>query len=262
MNTTFNIKRLGLLLKGYFIENKQRELTTWGIITIAFIFAHEKTIFYLILFIGGILFATRLFKNLSNTPNAIQYLILPATQTEKLVASILLNTVYYLVMTLAVYIIGNLIGYGIYHLSILPSFINEPYFSNTFNLFSTIKTKSVMINGHFLKETMSYQFSLWILLRKFAFVQSLFMFGALFFKRNSIVKTLLALSAIGFVLLIIELILLKITFGTFHLNSSIIKPETGDFLVDSNYFVRVYGQYLLIPFFWVASYFRLTEKEV
>ena len=40
MNTTLDINRLGLLLRRFFIENKQRELIFWGITVVVFTLMH------------------------------------------------------------------------------------------------------------------------------------------------------------------------------------------------------------------------------
>ena len=103
MNKTLNINRLGLLLKRYFIENKQRELTFWGIATVVFMIMHQSQAVTMFLFIAGFIFASRTFKIFGFTPGGMHYLLIPATHLEKLVTNILLSTVYYFGMFLLTY---------------------------------------------------------------------------------------------------------------------------------------------------------------
>jgi len=53
MNTTLNINRIGLLLKRFFIENKQRELTFWGITIIIFMLMHQTESVAMFLYVTG-----------------------------------------------------------------------------------------------------------------------------------------------------------------------------------------------------------------
>jgi hypothetical protein len=98
----------------------------------------------------------------------------------------------------------------------------------------------------------------------FLIVQSIFFLGSIYFKRNQILKTCLALTVIAVFLLFLSafemkyFVIDKITEMQVSRNISlsddkfmeIIKVTTGIFY------------YLLIPYLWVTSYIRLTEKEV
>ncbi|MFT3753509.1 MAG: hypothetical protein QM800_11765 [Paludibacter sp.] len=116
MNTTLNINRLGLLLKRYFTENKQRELTFWGITTVVFTLMHlagsqEKAIsVQMFLYISGFIFAARSFKFFNFTPGGMHYLLIPATHLEKLTTAILLSIFYYFAMILLTYTAGTILG--------------------------------------------------------------------------------------------------------------------------------------------------------
>ena len=43
MNTTFSFNRLGLLLKRFFVENSQKELTFWAISLVIFMLIQNPT---------------------------------------------------------------------------------------------------------------------------------------------------------------------------------------------------------------------------
>lgn len=259
MNTTFNINRLGLLLKRYFTENKQRELTFWGITTVVFTLMHlagskDKAISVeMFLYISGFIFAARTFKIFNFTPSGMHYLLIPATHLEKLTTSIILSTFYYFAMIIITYIIGTALGTTIGNFFFN---LNNPI---QFALFQS--NPDFMVNGHSIYNSGPSLLNTFI---SFAGIQAIFMLGSIYFKGNAVGKTMLTFIALTIVLGLIELFLLKVTFGTYHLDGQMlnlsITPDhnmfTG-FEIAGNIF-----KYALIPFFWVVTYFRLTEKEV
>jgi hypothetical protein len=255
MNTTLDINRLGLLLKRFFIENKQRELTFWGITTVVFTLMHlagsqEKSISVeMFLYISGFIFAARTFKIFNYTPGGMHYLLIPATHLEKLTTAILLSTFYYFVMVLITYSLGTIFG------TTIGNFFFESNNPIVFALFNSIPD---LYNNSHAPMSLLNKFIL------FAGIQSVFMLGSIYFKGNAVGKTFLAITAISIVLGIIELLLLRITFGTYHLGEQMINismvSEHG-FLSALDTVSTVFA-YALIPFFWIVSYFRLKEKQV
>jgi len=264
MNTILDINRLGLLFKRYFTENKQRELTFWGITIFVFTLMHiagssRKSISVeMFLFISGFIFAARTFKIFNFTPSGMHYLLIPATHFEKLTTAIILSTFYYFAMILVTYIIGNVLG------TILGNLL--------FDLHNPIQFALFQAPGYYGTNPI-YQTSynpgtrLLNLFVVFAGIQAVFMLGSIYFKGNSVGKTFLAIIAISIVFGLIELFLLRITFGTYHLNGQMINfnlnYSSGHML--GSQIAKVLGstfKYALIPFFWVVTYFRLTEKEV
>ena len=254
MNTTLDINRLGLLLKRYFIENKQRELTFWGITTVVFTLMHlagpqEKSISVeMFLYISGFIFAARTFKIFNYTPGGMHYLLIPATHFEKLTTAILLSTFYYFAMILITYSLGTIFG------TTIGNFFFE---SNNPIVFRLLYSHADIYSGGHI----SGLFNKFIF---FAGVQSVFMLGSIYFKGNAVGKTFLAITAISIVFGIIELLLLRITFGTYHLDGQMmnisIDSEQG-FVTALGTASKVFA-YALIPFFWIVSYFRLKEKQV
>jgi len=98
----------------------------------------------------------------------------------------------------------------------------------------------------------------------FAIVQSIFLLGSIYFKRSTIGKTFLSIIVFSVVIGLIELILLKLNFDTTSIQSQNINISLLE--VKSMFpGLEVVGEiikYATVPFFWVVSYFRLTEKEV
>jgi hypothetical protein len=258
MNTTLNINRIGLLLKRYFIENKQLELYLWIIATVVFMIFHKTSFAGLFLVVAGFIFASNTFKAFSITPNGIHYLLIPATHAEKLIVSIILSTFYFFSMFLITYIIGTTLGTVIYNFILsVDNPINFSLFHDNPNQMNLIRTMNYSGDFKLLKTFIS-----------FAGTQSVFMLGSIIFKRSAAAKTILSMFGFFIVLFFIEAMLLKITLGTYSLNRNMTilsfqaeKMFSGYYDI-AKYIVVNIIPCLLIPFFWIVTYFRLTEKQV
>jgi len=251
MNTTLNFNRLGLLFQRFFIENRQRELTFWGIATVVFMIMHHGGSVEMFLYIAGFIFASQMFKVFNYTPGGMHYLLIPATHVEKLIVNIVLSTFYYFIMILITYIIGTIIG------TLLGNLIfswNNPI---NFQLFND------SISNAWNNQRYQHNGILEIFVT-FALIQSIFMLGSIYFKGNAIGKTFLTIIALSLILGLLEMILFKFTFGSFHLDgqSFNLNLRTGEDLFPGFEIIGTIIKYLLIPFFWLVSYFRLTEKQV
>jgi len=254
MNTTFNFNRLGLLIKRYFIENKNKELIYWGILTLAFCLIHQAGSAKMIIYIMGFIFAAKQYKIFTYTPSGMHYLLIPATHLEKLVSSILLSTVYFFGMALLTYSIGNIVG-----TTLLNTFFgqSEPL---VWDMFSLSNNYSIGSNMHFTQAGPFVEMTI-----GFLTIQSVFLLGSIYFKGNAVAKTMLSIFAIFLVLGIIELSLLKGLFGGMSIDGDM---RSFNFSADNSPAMTVFGYifktigYLLIPFLWVVTYFRLKEKQV
>jgi len=250
MSQTLSFKRIGLLLKRYFVENQNYEIYLWSILTLIFMFFRSEGTAQLITLIVGIVYATRFFKIFAYPSNGTHYLMIPATQVEKLVTVFLLNTFYFFLMIMITSAIGNFIGtilrnliYGISTPFSLQFFFPYSKLNSDFDITYLLKNFGV-----------------------FATLQAIFTLGSLYFKRNSIAKTLLTLMMISILFGIIEYTVFKVTMGSLL---SVLNQYDG-FQIAWNEIIFPKGMilvwkiigYLLIPFCWIVSYFRLTEKEI
>jgi len=253
MNTTFSFNRLGLLLKRFFIENQNREMMFWGILTIVFTLVHQTDSLRMILYFTGFLFAARLFKVFSFAPGGMHYLLIPATHTEKLAANILLSTLYFFIMTMVTYSIGNLLG---------TTIVNQIFGTSNPVSWDLFHAEAMHNYG---QVNVSSTNGFWDLLGSFATIQAIFMLGSLYFSRNAVGRTMLSLLGLGILLTIIQLSLIKIIFGTFSLTGDMGSMNimlSNSSIPDGIGMAFKIGGYLFIPFLWVVSYFRLTEKQV
>jgi len=254
MNTTFKFNHLVLILKRYFIENKSRELTYWGMMILVFTFVHSSGSTKIILYIMGFIFASKQFKSFAFTPGGMHYLLIPATHLEKLISAIFLTTIYYFTMFTITYSIGNILGT---------------------TLFNLVFTQSTPVVWDFLSATGSHSFgndinfsmgnSFLEMIINFLILQSVFMLGSIYFKHNAIGRTMLSIFAIYFVFGMIELFLFKVIFVDISVlrGMSSFNLMAGNSILQTNLMngLKVFS-YILIPLFWTVTYFRLTEKQV
>lgn len=256
MKTTFDIKRLTLLLKRFFTENLQRELTFWGITTIVLTILHQEESIKMFLYISGFIFAARQFKHFAYTPGGMHYLLIPATHFEKVLASVLISTIYYFGMFVISYVIGHTAGIGLGNMLFN---LNLPY-EYSFLQTSTPELGLPAFMQEYAGESIFKTFG------TFAFLQALFLMGSVIFKRNAVIKTMLSVVGFGIILLIVQLLLVKMLYGTYSINSADFvhinfnSINSSSVEVFSN--IMKFGTYALVPFFWIVSYFKLTEKEI
>lgn len=252
MNTTFSFNRLALLFKRYFTESRQYELSFWGIVIVIFMIIHQKATVEIYMYISGFIFAARMFKVFLYTPGGMHYLLIPATHTEKLVVNIILSTFYYFAMILITYTIGSFLG------TLLGNLILSTNNPVTLDLFN-----SATVSGSWYNHA-DNSLGLWDIFLTFALLQSVFMLGSIYFKGNAIGKTFLTFIALAFFFGVLELLLVRITFGAFHLDrhNLNLSVSSGEELSSAFKTAMEIFKYALIPFFWLVSYFRLTEKQV
>ncbi len=257
MNTKFNPGRLLLLLKRFFVENAQRELNYWLIVTAVFalIFNQTDSVRFF-LYISGLFFAARQFKFFAYTPGGMHYLLIPATHVEKFSSALLITIPYYFLMVVLTYFLGTTVGVTVSNLFFNTDFTYHYEFITQVNSMSMFGP----VMSQFTKVSLLNTFC------TFAFIQSLFLMGSLFFKRNAAVKTMLSVIILGFLLLMFQLLLFKILYGSFSFDSS--RLVLNNFNPDASAFVNISTivyktlSWVTVPFFWIVSYFRLTEKQV
>ena len=244
-----------LLLQRFFVENRQKEFYYWCIFIIVFMFCRNNAeLIGAIIIIAGINFCGRFFREIHSPTTGLNYFMIPATQVEKMVTAFFLTLVYYFGMMIIVYTIGNLAGTFLNNL--FANFSLSPFGSD---LFSHKPLKWILFgnteNVSGLKGNFDEKSLIWTYFKAYLFIQAIFTLGSLYFKRSAIFKTLLTIFIVGFVSSIIMGLVMK---G--FLDNSML-PNTS---IDINFDGGISGFifYLLIPYLWVLSYFKLTEKEV
>ncbi|MBO7647427.1 MAG: hypothetical protein J6S56_04950 [Bacteroidales bacterium] len=183
-----NIKRL---LSAYFIENWRRDLLNYFLVLagcafmMSFRFVSEvsagiqyinSSMDFWMVFAAFVL-VSYLFRHLSKTSSSIHYLTIPASTGEKVVANMFLANVYYVVLSFVAIMLGLSIAIAVV-LSFKQTVVITPgeVFSNSYIIV--------------LKAIREVLFPMFILI-------SVAFFGAIYFKKRALLKTLGSLIVIG-----------------------------------------------------------------
>ncbi|GHT75636.1 hypothetical protein AGMMS50262_11520 [Bacteroidia bacterium] len=166
-------------------------------------------------------------------------------------------------MMLIAYTIGNLLG------TVLNNMLASiEFFSSTLDMFHKTPLKWVLFESATESDTwlfggqITYTYSFAGLFFKiFLVIQSIYLLGSIYFKNNQAFKTFFATNIIQVLLLIVFITELQLIVGIPKIFGTL-KPEEmwhWKQIVEK----AIKGFFYLLPvFFWVVSYFRLTEKEV
>ena len=254
MNKTFSINRIGLLLRRYFLENLYREIKFWSFVTFVFTMLDHRIFVLIVLFLTGLLYSIRIHNDLTKDSNRLHYLLIPASHAEKVTTTIFLTTFYHFLMVYLSYCLGNLLVILTYHFVLkMPVPVNWDLFEES----SIVISNGVMIPR--------VKFVLFSVLGLFAFSQSLFMVGSLYFRRNAVIKTIVSILGFGFGLFLLQFIFLKTLWGVKHLINAILAMVVSlfDFSIPDIYqTIFVIAASVLAPYLWYVSYLLLSEKEV
>ncbi|NOY08341.1 MAG: hypothetical protein GXP33_05830 [Spirochaetes bacterium] len=205
--------------------------------------------FSLILFIFGYVITAKSFTDMHSKERAYEWFMLPASMLEKFTAKLLISSIGWAFLFLIVYTLSALAGEG----------INSLIFNYRHTFFNPFDADT------------------WFVILQYLITQSVFLFGAAYFKKNHFIKTILSLLTFVISIAIIAGLLGRIFF--FQYFNEIIKPD-GRFNSAFNFswdafalhitnlmrILAVSGKIvyyaLFAPFFWLLTYFRITEKEV
>ena len=193
-------------------------------------------VFGFIYFVLGIVLTFAIFKELHNQKANQLYLSLPISPEERMTAIWLTTTVIY---TIAFSILGFIIG----EFTIL---FGSLFWASNYTPLAPF--------------TESY----WKIVKTYLFIQPLFMFGAIAFKKNRVGKTLLCLVLTIIFFAVFNMIL----YGLFNFNYDVFDGESlasqATEKARSDFSLR--GRWLLMiivgPMMLLATYFKLREKEV
>ena len=261
MSATFSFSRLGKLIAKQFYENSRlyliSTLALLGLLSLAFTFwitvagpnyQEEETYFIFLfgLFLAGAIFASMSFNMLGRKDKGIYWLGIPATHLEKLVCTILFSVVlFFIVYCLCFYLVKSIA------LTYLDSRVGAIY---------------TEMNGS--NDGFGSVFK-YFLYAYFA-VQSLYLLGSVYFSRYSFIVT----TVVG--ALVMFLFVYYITqIDRFMEPDSweLFTVKRADANVQDSYFlysvsptvvdiIKYAVQFLWVPVFWVATWYRLKEKEI
>jgi len=229
------------------------------------------------LFIAGCLSGSLLFRDFATKPRSIHYLLLPAATLEKL-----LCVLFYGVL---VFFIGyTLIFYATDYFAIkLANSTNAELFmgrtakamewKQRFGITDTmLKAKPVNVFAPSADLFIFYPGDNVDLFTAFFPVQSAFILGSVYFAKNSFFKTIVALLLIWLVFFIVED---KLLYPLLPSNSQISRIFTNCIVTDAGGNETYYSlpfwigdtmtfllRFGITPVMWIATYYRLKEKEI
>jgi len=261
-NAFINLKRFHLLLKrDFYTQGKSYILGLGAIFCILFIvnvasiasykYWNFHLVFYpLTLLIGGLIFTSLSFNELSQQQSHISYLIIPASSFEKFISKLIISSIGYVSVSLILYFL----------LSVFTFFFNSIIFGfahQVFNPFHRI---------------------IWYCIRIYLVVHSIFFLGAIYFRKNSFIKTILSLFGLALTYSIFVIAILFILYFILSFNRHIYFSLTLFNNIDKNgfnfpatlnvifgilsYFIKTLLWYILAPFLWIITFIHLKETEV
>jgi hypothetical protein len=279
MDAIFNFRRAGLLIQRHFADKIKSELMYWGIMTVVFMLIRNNvTAIGILIIVTGAFYASRFFRETHSATNRIHYFMLPATQLEKFVVSLLFIFVYFLGMMIIAYTIGNIVGTWANNLlagiDSLPDFLNLHHKHIKWELFALVDSSAFLgmqaANEFFTTFTTFRSLDdgisiLYFLIIGFVLSQSFFTLGGIYFKRNQLLKTSTSIVLTNVFLIILSIVLINYLIVKPFSDKSIdvlymgSKSEALAFVFNA---IVIIGRMLLVPILLLISYIRLTEKEV
>jgi hypothetical protein len=250
--------RLLYLLKRDILSNINTTLIVFGAVTaviyiISAIMAYNNapsgqlyfSLFTNLLFVGGFIVTSMIFKEMHKKETAQNYMLLPASNFEKFFSRLLISTIGYALITVI----------GITVISYLSEGVNSLIF----------KRHNVIFNP--------FTEMVWKLMAHYLVAQSIFFLGAVFFRKYHFIKTINVIFLIQLSLSIIAGIFIRIIFfdyfdGFFNLNEINFQIQWDALKINPELIKRLITTgkilYWLVPapLFWTISYFRLKEAEV
>jgi len=269
----FSFNRLGLLFQRFFAERSRYELIQWVTMMIVFMFIRNINPAMLIaILVSGVIYASNFYKEIHSSGNGAAYFMIPASQLEKTIVGVVITSFYYFAMIIITYVIGNLLGTLLNNLIASTNVmqmigLNFIHHSDLqWKLFDiSLKPEIIEKGQNFFERTHSSFFL--GLFGLFLLGQSIYLLGSIYFKRVPFFATLLALNVIQTIIGIVFLTEFVLIVGNIYnlggiSNSYDLGQTVGHTIYNLVHKLPEIIFWLLSPFFWIVSYFRLTEKQV
>jgi len=248
MNSSFSFQRVGLLIKRNLIEDYIPFIGVPVLLIIGFAWATPLNAdIRLLVYMFGLIIPLRQFAPLNNSISATHILLIPSSNAEKMMATILLGTVCFVCITLLTFVIGSLAGTYIFNLITgKDTLVNWSFISN----------QGMLINGY---NPISPRINIWDIFRITFILQNLIMLVQIGLKDKKLIKLF------GFLTTIIILILAQPNVY-YTLFNYITKDSSHNWIDSINKtsiptVVTIIG-YLIIPILWRINYSLLSNKQL
>lgn len=250
----FSITRIILLIRKYIYENLYREIMFWCIVSISFMALDHRIFVLFVLFLSGLINGVHIYNYFLKKSNKMRFLMIPASQSEKILTIFALNTIYHFSMILIAYSVANLLVTFVYH------YILKLQIPVNWDLFSVNNT--IYINGYTQKIKQNVFFNIFGI---FALCQSIFTFGFFYFNTNRFSKTVLSVITIGLGIMALQFGLFKYLWDVKHISNAVypvivmLTDSTVPAIVDNAFLI---AYYIFFPILWIISYFKFSEKQI
>jgi hypothetical protein len=203
--------------------------------------------YFVILFVIGLNKTEKIFKGMHDDVKGPAWLTLPASTLEKFSSRALFLTVVFSIGLMAFFFL----------MSLTSEALNRWLIGSSHLIFNPFE-KKVLVSTYV-----------------YIILQSLFMLGAIYFKKSPGIKTFLSLIIYVLVFVIIAGVAVKIFFGGSILNFAFAgNPVTNvqELVAENDTVTKIWSVirsaahfafwYVLAPLCWIVGYIRLREKEV
>jgi hypothetical protein len=251
-NNILNFSRLGLLLRRQILSNGRSLLIAFGgvagfllIVTllVAYFDPSElnnlKSLYFSAMFIGGFIMTSNMYAELHQIQRSYSYLTLPVSVSERLLSGWIISGIIFPAVSLLVIALIVLLS----------------------NLIMALLVES----AHF--QSLFYEGSLQVI-KIYMITQTVFLLGAVYFRKNNFLKTILALFLVMVVINLYIGLVGWTLFGSFTDGnmmideSSMAEPMETLFTVHFPAVSRFVFNWLFGPFFLVTTWFSLKERQV
>jgi hypothetical protein len=261
MKIEFNARRFGLLLKrDAFSVYRTAAVAALAVSLVVILVslisawsgdidpAFHQNFFLAILLLGGLIVTSRVFIDMHSSKTIHDWMMLPASLLEKHLSRLLASTI--------IWILGALVGYSI--ISLASEGLNRLIFGR----------------GHLLLNP--FVVEIWKAIPYYLVTQSIFFLGAVYFRKNHLIKTVLILALFALVLALVTALLGRVVFWDYFsaffiptksldLSCSIEPAQEAQFesfLQVMSVIGKILYWGVLAPACWFLSYLRIREQEV
>ncbi len=293
MNQTFDARRWWLLVGKHWSENRKKYALSLvaiaGLLLILFLTMFNErrsvtneiqvTTYYSGLFIVGCLYASMLFADLASKTRGLNYLLVPASQLEKLLCALFYGVIVFFVCYTALFYLVDFIAVKVSNTFAYSRWVEH---HSAQDVFEGSKVYNVFVTPNRDADELGFVF---YLLLFFFVLQAAFIYGSIFFAKFNFIKSIIALLVIGlFISFVIAKLIAPIlppgsyrhgitSYEVYTVKSTpsgdgvmIYSDAVNDKLVSIPEWIGdvllFLLKYALAPLFWLAAYYRLKEKEI
>ncbi len=184
--------------------------------------------------ICGYIITSTIFKEINSKHSGWFYTMLPANPSEKVLSYWSLSSIGYIIVASIAMIL----------VSILTSLVTIILFKTNFYVYNPFCESNVffMVN--------------------YCIFQSIFFLGAIYFKKNNFIKTILAIMLFVTALIVVVGVVNFLLFEETSIKYVELVNENKEGKIALKYVAEFVYYGLLVPFMLIVSYFRIKEREV